>query len=189
MDVAAAKVHAVGERVGELGGDRPDLAPDPPEVVQQPRPLGRKLLEQAREPEDVHGASVRLPLSDSQGDPRVVGQGRTCRRRALLGSRPRATRSRSGARPRRRASGRSSAPAARRSAPACGRRRPERRPVVPPGSARRFTGKALVRADASRSMSWQPSTCGAASPSIRHPPLPSASSRTSRVPRSDSSTT
>ena len=54
VDVAAAQVHPVGERVGELRRDRPDLAPDAAEVVEQPRPLGRQLLQQAREPEHVH---------------------------------------------------------------------------------------------------------------------------------------
>ena len=54
MHVAAAEVHPVGERVGELGRDRADLAADAAEVVEQPRPLRRQLLEQGGEPEDVH---------------------------------------------------------------------------------------------------------------------------------------
>jgi hypothetical protein len=33
----------VGERVGELGRDRTNLAADPAEVVEQARPIGRKL--------------------------------------------------------------------------------------------------------------------------------------------------
>jgi len=47
--------HVVGERVGELRGDRPDLAADPPEVVQQARPLLRQLGKNLGEPEDVYG--------------------------------------------------------------------------------------------------------------------------------------
>ena len=58
MHVAAAEVHPVGERIRELRRDRPDLAPEPPEVVEQPRSLGRQLLEQAREPKHVHLSRV-----------------------------------------------------------------------------------------------------------------------------------
>jgi DNA-binding MarR family transcriptional regulator len=54
VHVATAKVHPVGERIRELGGDRADLAPDAAQVVQQPRPLRRQLLEQAGEAEHVH---------------------------------------------------------------------------------------------------------------------------------------
>ena len=54
MHVAVAQVHPVGERVRELRRDRPDLAAQPAEVVEQPRPLRRQLLEQAREAEHVH---------------------------------------------------------------------------------------------------------------------------------------
>ena len=54
MHIASPQVHPVGERVGELRGDRADLAPDASEVVEQPRPLRRQLLEQGGEPEDVH---------------------------------------------------------------------------------------------------------------------------------------
>ena len=64
VHVAVAQVHPVGERVGELGRDRPDLAAQPAEVVEQPRPLRRQLLEQAREAQHVH-ARVYAPLSDS----------------------------------------------------------------------------------------------------------------------------
>ena len=58
VHVAAAQVHPVGEGVRELGGDRADLAANAAEVVEQPRPLRRQLLEQAREPEHVHAASL-----------------------------------------------------------------------------------------------------------------------------------
>ena len=54
MHVAVAQVHPVGERVGELGRDRPDLAADAAEVVEQPCALGRQLLEQGGEMEHVH---------------------------------------------------------------------------------------------------------------------------------------
>ena len=35
MHLAAANVHVVGERIGELRSDRTHLPPDPPEVVEQ----------------------------------------------------------------------------------------------------------------------------------------------------------
>ena len=59
VHVAVAQVHPVCERVGELGRDRPDLAADPAEVVEQPRALGGQLLEQGGETEHVHGPSLR----------------------------------------------------------------------------------------------------------------------------------
>ena len=45
VHLAAADAHVIRERVGELGSDRPDLAPDPTQVVEQARPLHRQLLE------------------------------------------------------------------------------------------------------------------------------------------------
>jgi len=45
----------VGERVGELGRERADLAADATEVVQQSRPLLRQLGKNLGEPEDVYG--------------------------------------------------------------------------------------------------------------------------------------
>ena len=59
VHVAVAQVHPVGECVGELRRDRPDLAADATEVVEQPRALGRQLLEQGREMEHVHASSLR----------------------------------------------------------------------------------------------------------------------------------
>ncbi|MDQ3890973.1 MAG: hypothetical protein M3312_10550, partial [Actinomycetota bacterium] len=53
MHLAAADVHVVGERVRDLGGDGADLTPETPEVVEQPRPLGRELLEEGGELQDV----------------------------------------------------------------------------------------------------------------------------------------
>jgi hypothetical protein len=55
VDLAAANVHVVGERVGELGRERADLTADTAEVVEQPRPLLRQLGENLGEPEDVYG--------------------------------------------------------------------------------------------------------------------------------------
>ena len=49
VHLSAPDVHAVGDRVRELGRDRPDLAADPPEVVEEPGALGRELLEQRGE--------------------------------------------------------------------------------------------------------------------------------------------
>jgi hypothetical protein len=43
----------VGERIRELGRQRPDVAPDPAEVVEQARARRRKLGEEAGETEDV----------------------------------------------------------------------------------------------------------------------------------------
>jgi hypothetical protein len=45
----------VGDGVRELGRDRPDLAADAAEVVEEARPLLRKLGEQGGEREDVYG--------------------------------------------------------------------------------------------------------------------------------------
>jgi acetylornithine deacetylase len=56
VHLAAAQVHAVGDRVGELGRERTDLATDAAEVVEEARPLGRQLLEERRELEDVDGS-------------------------------------------------------------------------------------------------------------------------------------
>src|SRR5687768_10483603 len=53
------QVHPVGERVGELGRDRTDLATQPAEVVEQPRALRRQLLEQACEAQHIHTPSLR----------------------------------------------------------------------------------------------------------------------------------
>ena len=144
VDVAAAEVHAVGERVGQLGVIGPTSRRIRPRLSSNRVRSGGSSSEQAREPEDVHAASVRLPLSGSQGDARVVeheaelvvdelrsevDRGRLV---VVAGSGPR------------RASGRSSGPAARRSAPARGRRRPVRRPAVPPrarGDSREGVGE------------------------------------------------
>ena len=66
MHVAVAQVHPVGEGVGELGGDRADLAAQAAEVVEQPRALRRQFLEQAGETEHVHASSLRgRVVSDS----------------------------------------------------------------------------------------------------------------------------
>ncbi len=62
VHLAAADVHVVGERVRELGPDRPDLAAQPAEVVEQARPLRRQRLEDGRESEDVHASSLRLEV-------------------------------------------------------------------------------------------------------------------------------
>ncbi len=47
-NLAAADVHVVGERVGELGRDRPDVPAHPAQVVEQPGALARKLLQARR---------------------------------------------------------------------------------------------------------------------------------------------
>ena len=53
VHLAAADVHVVGDRVRELGGDRPDLAAHAAEVVEQPRPLDGQLGEERGQGEDV----------------------------------------------------------------------------------------------------------------------------------------
>ena len=58
MHLAAADVHVVGDRVGELGREGPDLAPHPSEIVQQPRPLPRELRQELGELEDVYGSMI-----------------------------------------------------------------------------------------------------------------------------------
>ena len=55
-NLAAPDVHVVGERVRELRRDRPDLAADAAEVVEQPRALDRQLCEQRGVGEDVDAA-------------------------------------------------------------------------------------------------------------------------------------
>jgi hypothetical protein len=59
VNFAAADVHVIGERVRELGRQGADLAPDAPEVIEQPLPLRRKLWEERCEPEDVDAASLQ----------------------------------------------------------------------------------------------------------------------------------
>jgi FdhD protein len=58
VDLAAADVHVVGERVRELGSDRPHLPAHPAEVVQQFRALPRQLGQELGEPEDVYGSII-----------------------------------------------------------------------------------------------------------------------------------
>src|SRR5919106_1832495 len=58
VHLAAPDVHVVGDRVGELGRERPDLAPHPAEVVQQPRPLPREDRQKLGELEDVYGSMI-----------------------------------------------------------------------------------------------------------------------------------
>src|SRR5439155_3363101 len=41
-------------RVAELGRDRPDLAPQPAEVVEELRALARQLVQHRPQPQDVH---------------------------------------------------------------------------------------------------------------------------------------
>ena len=82
MDVAAAQVHPVGERVRELRRDRPDLAPQPSEVVQQPRSLRRQLLQQPRESQHVHCSESTPPQSSSERRSLFV-----CERRFFASSR------------------------------------------------------------------------------------------------------
>jgi hypothetical protein len=43
----------VGERVGELGRDRADLAPDAPEVVEEPGAGRGKLRQELGEPQNI----------------------------------------------------------------------------------------------------------------------------------------
>jgi FdhD protein len=58
VHLAAPDVHVVGDRVGELGRERPDLTPHPAEVVQQPRPLPREDRQKLGELEDVYGSMI-----------------------------------------------------------------------------------------------------------------------------------
>jgi FdhD protein len=48
----------VGDGVGELGRQRPDLASDAAEIVQQPGPLPRQLRQELGELEDVYGSMI-----------------------------------------------------------------------------------------------------------------------------------
>jgi FdhD protein len=58
VHLAAPDVHVVGDGVGELGRQRPHLAPHPAEVVQQPRPLPRQARQELGELEDVYGSMI-----------------------------------------------------------------------------------------------------------------------------------
>jgi FdhD protein len=58
VNLAAADVHVVGDGVGELGRQRPDLASDAAEIVQQPGPLPRQLRQELGELEDVYGSMI-----------------------------------------------------------------------------------------------------------------------------------
>jgi hypothetical protein len=50
----------VGERVRELRSERPDLAANAAEVVEQPRALARQLRKELGEAQDVDGAILDL---------------------------------------------------------------------------------------------------------------------------------
>jgi hypothetical protein len=58
VHLAASDVHVVGEGVRELGRDRPDLAANPPEVVEQARAFGRKLGQERGQGEDVRASII-----------------------------------------------------------------------------------------------------------------------------------
>jgi hypothetical protein len=58
VHLAAPDVHVVGEGVRELGSQRPDFAPHPPEVVEEPRALARELRQELREAKDVHAPII-----------------------------------------------------------------------------------------------------------------------------------
>ena len=58
MHLAAPDVHVVGDGVGQLGRERPHLAPHTAEVVQQPRPLPRQARQELGELEDVYGSMI-----------------------------------------------------------------------------------------------------------------------------------
>ena len=58
MHLASADVHVVGERVRQLGRDRPHLTAHAPEVVEQPRALGRKLRQERGQGEDVRAPII-----------------------------------------------------------------------------------------------------------------------------------
>ena len=60
VHLAAANVHVVGERVGKLGCDRPHLAADAPEIVEQARSLARELGQQQRSAQNVDAGKSRL---------------------------------------------------------------------------------------------------------------------------------
>jgi hypothetical protein len=62
VHLAAADAHSVGHGVRELGRDRADLAADSAEVVEEPGPLGRKLLEERGQLEDVDVQILRWGL-------------------------------------------------------------------------------------------------------------------------------
>jgi hypothetical protein len=55
VHLAATDVHVVGERVRELRREWADLPANASQVVQEPRPLLRKLGQELGEPQNVDG--------------------------------------------------------------------------------------------------------------------------------------
>ena len=62
VDFSTPDVHVIGNRIRKLGRDRPDVAANAPEVVEEPRPVFRKLGEDRRQLENVHRSILRLGL-------------------------------------------------------------------------------------------------------------------------------
>ena len=72
MHLAAPDVHVVGERVRELGRDRPDLAADAAEVVEQPRPRDRQLGQERGQGEDVRERIIPGPARTVSHAPSAI---------------------------------------------------------------------------------------------------------------------
>ena len=78
VHLAAADVHVVGDRVGQLHRDRSHLAANAPEIVEQAGSLARKLGKQRCEPEHVHRRES-IPRSAASGAPSSAPGAACCR--------------------------------------------------------------------------------------------------------------
>src|SRR5215207_1398287 len=61
VDLASPDVHVVGDRVRQLGGDRADLAPDSPEIVEEPGARPRELRQELGEPQNIDATDDSCP--------------------------------------------------------------------------------------------------------------------------------
>ena len=78
VHLAAADVHVVGDRVGQLHRDRSHLAANASEIVEQAGSLARKLRKQRCEPEHVHRRES-IPRSAASGAPSSAPGAACCR--------------------------------------------------------------------------------------------------------------
>ena len=148
VHLAAADVHVVGDRVGQLHRDRSHLAANASEVVEQAGSLAWKLRKQRCEPEHVHRRES-IPRSAASGAPSSAPGAACCRVDAP--SLPCPGESQPGAAERRAPPGASRRAARLRARDSeTGSARPARRRAAPARLARRHA------ASACRSAPWTP---------------------------------
>ena len=69
VDLASPDVHVVRDRVRQLGGNRADLAPDAPEIVEEPGARPRELRQELGEPQNIDAADDSCPKNAPRGCP------------------------------------------------------------------------------------------------------------------------